>query len=356
MKHLFKDMLGEATRLTQAGELHAATALIQRTLRGEPAAPAARDDHDPRVIDAETRVLDEPAATADATPERWLSGSHAHQGRALAYRLYLPPRPAGDTAPRPLLLMLHGCNQDPDDFAAGTRMNLLARAAGAIVLYPEQTRHANSQQCWNWFKTQHQQRARGEPALLASLTRHIAREHGADAARIYVAGLSAGGAMADILGRSHADLFAAVGVHSGLPAGAATDLPSALAAMRGGGVATGTSGPALRPLIVFHGDADGTVHHANGLALVQAARRDQSLADAGTQRTGQSPAGQRFTQTVYRDAEGASAVEHWQLHGAGHAWSGGSAAGSHTAPGGVDASAEMLRFFLSHRCPRDRQG
>lgn len=349
MKNTLHDLLGQATRLTQGGDLMGATDLIQRALRGEPAATPAAD---PSVIDAEARFIDEPAR-ADAPrgnglAESWQAGSFAHGGRQLAYKLYVPPGAA--TGPRPLLLMLHGCTQDPDDFAAGTRMNALAREAGVLVLYPEQTQHANAQKCWNWFKAQHQQRDRGEPALLAALTRAVAADHGADPARIYVAGLSAGGAMADILGRCYPDVFAAVGVHSGLPAGAAADLPSALAAMRSGAPAGAAGGDAVRPVIVFHGDADGTVHHGNGAAVVAAALRAHPTASADVRR-GQAPNGQRYTHSVHRTATGTPVVERWQLHGTGHAWSGGSAAGSYTAPGGVDASAEMLRFFLAHRRP-----
>ena len=358
MKHLFHDMLGEATRLTQGGQLQAATDMIQRALREAGAAsmpgsvrPDANAADDGLVIDVETRVVGEPKAQTDDGAEQWLSGSFTHQGRTLAYKLYVPPQAAGaGAAPRPLLLMLHGCTQNPDDFAAGTRMNTLARKEGMLVLYPEQTQPANAQKCWNWFKTQHQQRGRGEPALLAALTRKTMAEHGVDASRVYVAGLSAGGAMADILGRSHPELFAAVGVHSGLPAGAAADLPSALAAMRSG-AASSQASAAVCPVIVFHGDADGTVHPANGQAVVDAARKAQATAGTPQVQSGQAPNGQRFTQTVHRGADGRSAIEHWRLHGVGHAWSGGSAAGSYTAPGGVDASAEMLRFFLSHKRP-----
>lgn len=358
MHNILHDMLGEATRLTQGGQLQAATDMIQRALReagatsmpGSGRAPAGAADDDGLVIDVECRIVDAPQPPPETGLEQWLGASFTHQGRTLAYKLYVPPQAAAAT-PRPLLLMLHGCGQNPDDFAAGTRMNQLARAAGMLVLYPEQTPHANAQQCWNWFKTQHQQRGRGEPALLAALTRAVMAEHAVDSTRVYVAGLSAGGAMADILARTHPELFAAVGVHSGLPAGAAADLPSALAAMRSG-AAPGQIGPALRPVIVFHGDADGTVHPANGQAIVAAARQAQSLSGAPLVQHGQAPNGQRYTQTQHRRPDGASAIEHWQLHGAGHAWSGGSAAGSYTAPGGVDASAEMLRFLLSHRQPK----
>ena len=361
MKNPFTDLFGEATRLTQGGQLHAATELIQRTLReaglGGPAAPPPQPPDD-MVIDAESRVVSDGTpppspgpSTSPAAPEQWLGSSFAHRGRTLNYRLYVPPTAAGPApAPRPLVVMLHGCTQDAQDFATGTRMNALAREAGVLVLYPEQPQQANAHRCWNWFKAQHQRRDRGEPDLLAALTRKIAAEHAVDASRIYVAGLSAGGAMADILGHSHPDVFAAIGVHSGLPQGVASDLPAALAAMRSGPATPAAGKPQGLPAIVFHGDADSTVHPANGAALAAAAARAQGDGQAETTR-GRAPGGQSFTRTVHRAADGRSVVEHWVVHGLGHAWSGGSAQGSHTAPGGVDASAEMLRFFLSHRRP-----
>ncbi|MGJ7543617.1 extracellular catalytic domain type 1 short-chain-length polyhydroxyalkanoate depolymerase [Variovorax sp. LT1R16] len=348
-------LMTEATRLTRGGDLQGATALLRQALvqpAGDAAATATATATHDDVIEAEVRVIDEasppasPSAAERAPAESWSAHRFSHQGRQIAYRLYVPARPAD--APRPpLIVMLHGCTQDAQDFATGTRMNVLAREAGAIVLYPEQTQHANAQKCWNWFKSQHQRRERGEPALLAALTREIVATHGADPARVYVAGLSAGGAMADILGRTHPDLFAAVGVHSGLPAGAAHDLPSALAAMRGGGSPAPVQGP-VPPTIVFHGDADATVHASNGTAVADIARRALGPSRTADVTQGNAQGGQRFTRTRHPAADGGNAVEHWQLHGAGHAWSGGSAGGSYTAPNGVDASAEMLRFFLGH--------
>ena len=237
------------------------------------------------IVDAEARFIDDApelavsagSSLADISgDEQWLRGSYSHGGRQLAYRLYVPPGSALEAVPRPLVLMLHGCTQGPEDFAAGTRMNDQARRAGVLVLHPEQTQHANSQKCWNWFKAQHQQRGRGEPALLAGLTRQIVADHGADASRVYVAGLSAGGAMADVLGRTYPELFAAVGVHSGLPADAASNLPSALEAMRRGAAPGSASGPSVCAVIVFHGDADTTAHHDNGAAMVNAARSAKS--------------------------------------------------------------------------------
>lgn len=381
--------MADAARSTRGGRLGEATEAIQRALRGAAAhaqaqataAAAAAGQNpvfrgaagmpaDPMVLDGLVREVPEPdgAGEAAAAPgpadaharegngERWQAGSFSHQNRTLAYRLYLPPDAPGDGAPRPMVVMLHGCTQHAEDFAAGTRMNSLARELGVVVLYPEQTQHANAQKCWNWFKPQHQRRGRGEPAVIAALARSIATKHRVDPARVYVAGLSAGGAMADVVGHCYPDVFAAVGVHSGLPYGCAADVASALSAMRGGPgpAAAGTAGPrgTALPTIVFHGDADGTVHVRNAEALVEALRdgSGQGAGAAAAPRVtrGQTGRGARHTRTVYTDAAGRDSLEYWQLHGAGHAWSGGSASGSYTDPSGVDASAEMLRFFLAH--------
>lgn len=349
--------MSDALQQTRLGQLMDATRAIQRALRD----PSAQDHDTVDALDPAPAPQRMPPAmptterTAHGT-ERWLDGSASHRGRTLAYKLYVPPHAIdGGAAQRPLIVMLHGCTQGAADFAAGTRMNVLAREAGALVLYPEQTQHANAQRCWNWFKPQHQARGAGEPEALAMLIRSIAAEHDVDASRIYVAGLSAGGAMADILGRCYPDLVAAVGVHSGLPSGAASDLPSALAAMRhgvGSDAGNGVSAP-VPPTIVFHGDADATVHVRNAAAIVDAVRaahRDPSgaLPEAKASE-GSAPAGRRYTRTVYTDRDGGARAEYWRLHGAGHAWSGGSAQGSYTDPTGIDASAQMLRFFLAHR-------
>ncbi|RZI73066.1 MAG: PHB depolymerase family esterase [Variovorax sp.] len=361
MNPMFQNLMTEAARLTRGGDLQGATAAIRQALQGGAATmPSAAPSSAADVIEAEVRVIDEgsanqafsyvePTESPDAgepVAEQWLGGSFAHGGRTLAYKLYLPPRAAGAAEPMPLVLMLHGCTQDPDDFAAGTRMNTLARAAGVAVLYPAQNRPANAQGCWNWFKPQHQRRGRGEPALLEALTRSVMASHAIDPARVHVAGLSAGGAMADILGRAYPDLFAAVGVHSGLPTGAANDVMSAMAAMRSGPGMAAAASATMPPLIVFHGDADNTVNVRNGDAVVASALAGRAVA-APSQR-GRSTRGRSFTRTDHPAADGRQAIEYWVLHGAGHAWSGGSAQGSHTDPAGVDASAEMLRFFLAH--------
>ena len=301
-----------------------------------------------RLIEALLRPLRRIGVLRPATPDQWLEGRFEHQHRPLDYKLFVPGRGTGRR--RPLLLMLHGCTQDPEDFATGTRMNRLAAEFGFLVVYPTQPQKANAGRCWNWFMPQHQQAERGEPALLAALTQAVMREHGADPARVYVAGLSAGGSMADILGRVHPELFAAVGVHSGLPSGAARDIGSAISAMRNG-PGKDTAGGSMLPTIVFHGDADETVHPRNGEQLASDAVA--ALLGGGDhppahETRARSEGGRVFTRRTYADAAGRIAVEHWMLHGAGHAWAGGSADGSFTDPAGPDASAEMLRFFLSH--------
>jgi poly(hydroxyalkanoate) depolymerase family esterase len=281
-------------------------------------------------------------------PERWTEERTILEGRRIDYRLYVPPILSGVQPARSLVLMLHGCQQDPLDFALGTGMNELARTRNVVVVYPEQKKAANSHGCWNWFKPQHQQRDRGEPAMLAGLTREVMRAHDVDPARVYVAGLSAGASMAVILAECHPDLFVAAGAHSGLPRGAASDAISALAAMRHG-VRPALGQVAGRPMIVFQGDADEVVHPDNGVAVVEAARGIDLMGGPGARRIqGASSHGRRFTRTCYPPTAVAGPVEHWELHGIGHAWSGGDAQGSFTDPAGVPASAEMLRFFLEN--------
>ncbi|MBP0614000.1 extracellular catalytic domain type 1 short-chain-length polyhydroxyalkanoate depolymerase [Jiella mangrovi] len=259
------------------------------------------------------------------------------------YKLYVPAsRDTGVAVP--LVVMLHGCAQSPDDFAAGTRMNELAEEFGFLVAYPEQSKRANAQKCWNWFETRDQQRDAGEPALIAGITREIIAQHRIDPARVFVAGLSAGGAAAAIMGQRYPELYAAVGVHSGLACGAARDMGSAFSAMRGG--APVAAGERVVPTIVFHGDRDTTVAPVNGDGVIEQAKAGAASNAATT--TGTSAGGLAYTRTVHRESDGRERLESWRVHGAGHAWSGGSAAGSYTLPAGPDASREMLRFFLAN--------
>ena len=257
----------------------------------------------------------------------------------LNFKLYVP---ANVQQSAPLVVMLHGCTQDADDFAAGTRMNELAEIYGFLVAYPEQTRAANPSRCWNWFKAADQSRDRGEPSLIAAATRSIMAEFGIDSTRVFVAGLSAGGAAAAILGCTYPDLYAGVGVHSGLACGAAFDMPSAFAAMRGG-TRTVARTECHIPTIVFHGTADSTVNPLNAEAVSrQAAGR--STIDSIVER-GRSADGTSYTRTARRDSMGTTIGETWLIDGASHAWSGGSPLGSYATTQGPDASREMLRFF-----------
>ena len=276
--------------------------------------------------------------------ERDFVGEAGHLG----YKLYVPSRYAGQ--PLPLVVMLHGCTQSPDDFAAGTRMNDLAEEHLFLVAYPAQSKAANASKCWNWFNAADQQRGRGEPALIAGITREVMDDFAVDQARIYAAGLSAGGAAAAILAATYPDLYAAVGVHSGLACGAARDMAGAFSAMRQGApaqtVSSRPSGQDRIPTIVFHGDGDKTVNAVNGTQVIEQAAGGATL--QSTIVHGEAPGGIAYTRTIQANHAGRPLLEQWVLHGAGHAWSGGSPAGSYTEPRGPDASREMVRFFLEH--------
>ena len=408
----------EATRLTREGRLADATALIQRTLRGEhastnvsvfqtsslkPISPTREIGTEPADADAVPASKAPASAPADtktrpsihaklrrmptgrpfvsalpsldelrmpglegllgrgstlrpipvdvAGPGQWIAGTHTSAAGTRDYKLYIPSGYHGQALP--LVVMLHGCTQTPDDFAAGTGMNGVAEAEEFLVAYPAQAPAANTMKCWNWFEAAHQQREEGEPSLIAGITRQVMAEYNTDPGRVYVAGLSAGGAMAAIMGEMYPDLFAAVGVHSGLAPGSAQDLPSAFRAMQQGGLGRQTRVGRPAPLILFHGDGDSTVHPCNADDLVQ-----QWNATAGSQGPGGSAppvtvqqrqvGGRAYTREIYRDGRGQRVVERWTIHGAGHAWSGGSRNGSYTDPAGPDASREIVRFFQEH--------
>jgi poly(hydroxyalkanoate) depolymerase family esterase len=387
---LNQDIVREATRLTRAGQLVEATALLQRMLRGEKApdltasstihsAPAGRVQPtiDAKANAAETRIPRRalrtsadlatnlpsfglggslrraPPATGDIVPDgaRFVEGSYRNAAGSRAFRLFIPSGYHGQAIP--LVIMLHGCTQSPEDFAAGTRMNFIAEEKTCFVAYPAQRAEANQAKCWNWFRPVDQQRGGGEPSLIAGITRQVMRDHSVDPQRVYVGGLSAGAAAAAVMGSTYGDLYAAIGIHSGLACGAATDLPSALTAMRqGGGSEAMPGGGQPIPTIVFHGDRDTTVHPDNGGRIVR-----QSIGATDTKakvHRGRVPGGHAYTRTVHTDASGRAILEHWEIHGAGHAWSGGSPAGSYTDPDGPDATREMLRFFLDHSLPQRR--
>jgi poly(hydroxyalkanoate) depolymerase family esterase len=318
-------------------------------------AAAAADD-----AQSEDLLPRPPRSMPRASPGEFVGRSFSNSHGTRAYKLYVPKSYRGK--PVPLIVMLHGCTQNPDDIAAGTRMNELADQDGFLVVYPAQTPAANGMNCWNWFNRKDQVRDRGEPALIAGITREVMRDYGADPRKVFVAGISAGAAMAVIMATVYPELFAAVGVHSGLAYGAAHNATSAFVALRGGNKAGADMPSAISrrperpaaaraiPTIVFHGDQDATVDPRNGIAVV-----DQVIALAvdshgPLQKTVQDRMtvnGREYTATIYRSRSRRPIVEYWELHGAGHAWSGGSSNGSFTDESGPDASAEMVRFFLS---------
>jgi poly(hydroxyalkanoate) depolymerase family esterase len=391
------DMMLEATRLTRANRLIEATVLIQRMLRDETDSEFVRLGNGPPTIDGYAETIDEakppnfnaapsaephyfqtlrdptfrfkypsrhglqgsmrpePASTPDIVPDggKFIEEIYANPAGSRAYKLYIPSGYQGQAVP--LVVMLHGGTQTPDDFAAGTRMNMIAEEETCLVVYPAQPSHANPAKCWNWFRPGDQRRDRGEPSLIAGITRQVMHDYSIDPRRVYVGGLSAGAAAAAVMGATYPDLYAAIAVHSGLACGVADDLISAFTAMRQGDTrrssASGETSavPGYQspiPTIVFHGDRDIIVHPRNADHVITHSMRATNWQKKV--RRGQVPGGHAYTCTIHTDANGQAILEQWCIHGAGHAWSGGSPAGSYTDPRGPDAAKEMLRFFRDH--------
>lgn len=353
-------LMAEALRLTRSGDLREATRLIQSGLSNNASNTPCADVRRATVIDvtATRPALALPGRTPEIIAGEKVSGeSQAHglfeerhyvgaEGK-MSYMLYLPPAVRDGM---PVVVMLHGCTQGPEDFARGTGMNALADKIGFIVVYPRQTSAANMQRCWNWFRPADQQRDKGEPALIAATTRQVVSECNTDAHRVYVAGLSAGGAAAAILGAAYPDIYAAIGVHSGLGCGAARDMPSAFAAMRSGPPKSQRSTKSLPfvPVITFHGDRDATVNEVNSAHIVADAALQCGTDLIVRKEKGGSVGERGYTRETSSAPDGRIMVERWTVHGAGHAWSGGRPSGTYTDASGPDASRAMLSFFLCH--------
>lgn len=384
MNDLMLTGMREAMELLQKDGPLAATARIQQTLQGLMPTGARVDATEAPDTGSDSaqapRARTEPAATlGDLVPDllarlgieapplastsprtearggeplpaagKFLSDSFANQAGTRAYKLYVPSTFQGQALP--LVVMLHGSGQTPDDFAAGTRMNQIAEAEPCLVLYPAQSASANGTRSWNWFNAADQQRDQGEPAIIAGMTREVIATYGVDERRVYCAGLSAGGAMAAIMAVTYPEIFAAIGIHSGLPYAAASDFLSAFSAMNGNGNGKPVAGGHLEgmPIIVFHGDRDDTVHPRNSDHIMAQSLPPHSLA---RHKKGQDRAGHGYTWTLHEGPDGQVVAEQWVVHGAGHAWSGGSPSGSYTDGRGPDASQEMMRFFAAHPKP-----
>ncbi|SAL05947.1 PHB depolymerase family esterase [Caballeronia calidae] len=293
---------------------------------------------------------------------QWLSRHFGYAGQTHRFKLYVPSVYQGQSLP--MIVMLHGAQQDPEDFAAGTQMNEAAEAHGYIVAYPEQPESVSLLRCWNWFRPGDQVRESGEVSMIAALTRELIAMYNVDDTRVYVAGMSAGGAMAVNLAVTHPDVYAAAAIHSGVAFGVADEAFSALCAMNDGmgkirlptGSLDGSQSRAV-PLIVFHGDADETVHPRNGDQIVTMRRLLQGDAGGMLQLPAtyvkETETGYAYTRRVFHDEQGVPVSEQWLVHGLGHAWSGGHPRGTYTDSSGPHATCEIVRFFEQFALKRE---
>lgn len=298
---------------------------------------------------------------SSAQSGRWVEGTFTNTAGTRRYQLYVPGR--YDPARRHMLVvMLHGCTQDPADFARGTRIAEHAERGGFLALLPEQPETANPKKCWNWYEPANQARGAGEPSILDGIITQVMRDHAIDSARVHLAGISAGAAMASLMTVAYPERFASIALHSGMAWRPATDVMSALGVMARGAADADTLGAAalaamgdrarVVPTMVVHGSKDAILNPLNGtqttrqwvLTNTRAPRGGPLTASATTGET----KGYHWTRTCHRAAAGPCVVEEWIVTELGHAWSGGSAAGTFTDERGPDITAEMLRFFGEH--------
>jgi poly(hydroxyalkanoate) depolymerase family esterase len=301
-----------------------------------------------------------------ATRQRSLSTrSYTNAAGRLSYELYVPKSYKPGTAV-PLVVALHGCTQTADVFRRLTRFDTLAATKRFIVVLPEQSTSRNSLRCWNWFQAQDMHRGSGEPSLIAGITGWVRRHYTVDRRRIYVAGLSAGGAMAEVMGATYPELYGAVGVGSGCEydAGVACAGYRSADPVQAGRAAYQEMGRHARPVpfAVFQGDQDYIVPPSNAQQLVRAGQVAADWADDGSDNgsvptaptkstSGQSPGGQSYTTSYYSDGHGRELAQLWLVHGMGHAWSGGNAAEQYADPAGPGETAAMYDFFTNHPAP-----
>lgn len=301
----------------------------------------------------------------------WQQFTYNGSAGSRPYFVYTPANYQVGTAV-PLIVMLHGCTQTPADFATGTQMDALADQKQFIVIYPQQTSTYNSEECWNWFQTADQSRGSGEPAIIAGVVQTVEQNTSQwtiDTSHVYVAGMSAGAAMAVVMGATYPDIFAAIGVHSGLEYQAGTDQTSGTQALSQGGPNPTQQGQAaynamgsyarVVPTIDFQGTSDYTVYPINGDQVIQQWMQTDHLASNNTYNAsfnspssttnGQVPNGGRsYTTETWNDNSGNEVEEYWKVNGMGHAWSGGSSSGSFTDPQGPSATQAMYNFFIAH--------
>ena len=277
------------------------------------------------------------------------------------YWLYVPAS-YNASKPAALIVMLHGCTQDGPDAARGTRLNEWAERDGFIVAYPQQSAAIQVQKCWSWFNPQHQSRGAGEPSIIAGITREVISKYNVDTSRVFIAGVSAGAAMAGLVAAAYPEMYAAAALHSGPEFRAASNVGEALQVMKKGGPDPMQQGllayqamnqrAQIMPVILFQGAKDAVVMPVNGEQATRQWQTTNDHADDGNQNNSlkiESGRGEGFSFTRASQKNGRVIIEYFLIDALGHAWSGGSSAGTYTDPKTLDATAEMIRFFNNVR-------